>query len=495
MSELVPSLITIPADRQRKTILDLDEMAESIKRIGLINPITVTRGGELIAGERRLKGWVQAWGDLPIPVRYFEDLSPHEKRRIELEENVKRRSLTWQEQARAIYQLHQMYLAEDESWSADGTAKYLGITIGEVYRTIRVIENKDPVLMSCPTLTQAARIVERKLVRAIDKQTTQVRNIVSDGASPQQIGAAVLARVRALAGGGPQVIPNEEDEEVLGLGAIHLPAPSAIPKPRFYTLPSDRPFDIINTDFLEWAPQYDGEPFTVVHCDFPYGVGFDKFDQSSDRGDSRQGTSSSGVHQKTYADTEENFLSLVECLFKHQDTLIAPKAHMIFWYANNKFYKVQQLLLSRGWTVCAVPLIWWRSDNRGIQPDPERQPRRVYETAFLLSRGDRKLNIAVANLAAAPTVKAQHPSHKPVSVLAHFFRMIVDEYSTVLDPTCGSGSALVAARQLNARFVLGVEQDAEYADIAGVNLIKREALRAAAGAVDGEDSDDRGGPG
>lgn len=49
-------------------------------------------------------------------------------------------------------------------------------------------------------------------------------------------------------------------------------------------------------------------------------------------------------------------------------------------------------------------------------------------------------------------------------MLRHFFRMFVDENSKVLDPTCGSGSALRAAKSLDAEYVLGIEKDEGFAE-------------------------------
>ena len=55
-------------------------------------------------------------------------------------------------------------------------------------------------------------------------------------------------------------------------------------------------------------------------------------------------------------------------------------------------------------------------------------------------------------------------SAKPEPVLRHFFRMFVDENSTVLDPTCGSGTALRAAESLGAAHILGIEVNKEFAE-------------------------------
>ena len=58
-------------------------------------------------------------------------------------------------------------------------------------------------------------------------------------------------------------------------------------------------------------------------------------------------------------------------------------------------------------------------------------------------------------------------SQKNIAMLSHFLSMLViPQESCVLDLTCGSGSALVAALQLKARRVLGLEIDPEMARVA-----------------------------
>ena len=64
----------------------------------------------------------------------------------------------------------------------------------------------------------------------------------------------------------------------------------------------------------------------------------------------------------------------------------------------------------------------------------------------------------------------QHLSPKPEPVLRHFFKMLIDEHSVVLDPTCGSGTALCAAKSLGAAHILGIEIDKDYAERASIAL-------------------------
>lgn len=42
-------------------------------------------------------------------------------------------------------------------------------------------------------------------------------------------------------------------------------------------------------------------------------------------------------------------------------------------------------------------------------------------------------------------------------------RMVIDENTRLLDPTCGSGSALRAARSLGANSLVGLELNPEFA--------------------------------
>jgi DNA modification methylase len=70
-------------------------------------------------------------------------------------------------------------------------------------------------------------------------------------------------------------------------------------------------------------------------------------------------------------------------------------------------------------------------------------------------------------------------SEKPEPMLRHFFGMLVDENTVMLDPTCGSGSALRAAESLGAKYVLGLESNEEFADRAREALAQFRTLRKA----------------
>jgi predicted RNA methylase len=57
-------------------------------------------------------------------------------------------------------------------------------------------------------------------------------------------------------------------------------------------------------------------------------------------------------------------------------------------------------------------------------------------------------------------------SEKSMRVLQHFFRMLVDENTRLLDSTCGSGNAVRIAEEMGAHSVLGLEIDPDFCQLA-----------------------------
>jgi len=57
-----------------------------------------------------------------------------------------------------------------------------------------------------------------------------------------------------------------------------------------------------------------------------------------------------------------------------------------------------------------------------------------------------------------------HPTQKPVALLEYLIKTFTNEHDLVLDNCAGSGSTLVAAKNLNRQFI-GIEKEKEYYDI------------------------------
>lgn len=410
----VSSIIVNRGDRQRTHLTNIEELAESIQRVGLINAIVVNRDFVLVAGERRLTA-VRSLGWTHISAQFAEDLPDYELQCIEFDENIKREDLPWQDRARAIDKFHQLKMANEEEWTQAQTAAALGHSEGEVAKQLQVAaQMTNPQIATAATFSVAYNLTAREAERKKHSVLAAVQPF-------KEIGLTLMSG------------ENGSTEEVI----VH----------------NVRTPPLICADFHEWAAGYAGEPFNLLHCDFPYGINV------------TSGPRQHSAIQETYDDSEDVYWSLLQTLEDGMTNVVAPSAHMIFWFSMHFYQATMNKLMEIGWNVSPFPLIWHKSDNAGVAPDPQRQPRRTYETAFFCTRGDRKLTAAgaKANSFSYPGGQKEiHLSEKPVEMLRHFLSLVCDEYSTVLDPTCGSGNALKAASVLGANSVLGIEKSEDF---------------------------------
>ena len=404
----VDSIVILRDERQRRELRNIEELAESIHRIGLIHPIVIDENDVLVAGERRLTA-IKSLGWTHVTAQRKQDLDPLTSHAIELEENIKRLDITWQERVTALDKYRTLRATQEGSISQARVAEELGLSKAEVSRHLAVadaIKKGNERVLKADKLSTAINIVEREASR---REASLVEDVV-----------------------------KKVDE------AIRLPDE---PEP----VAQQRTVPLLNEDFHEWAAAYCGRPFNFIHCDFPYGVGMHKSDQGA------------GQEFGEYADDPDVYWKLLDSLAMSMDNVVSDSAHLMFWFSMDFYQETFDRLTKMGWKVNPFPLVWLKSDNTGVIPDANRGPRRIYETAFFASRGDRKIVAPKSNAFAYPgREKSIHMNEKPVPMLKHFLEMFVDEYSFVLDPTAGSANALKAAQALGAGSVLGLERDPEF---------------------------------
>ncbi len=119
----------------------LNELAQSIKAIGIIQPIAVTKNGdkyEIVAGERRFRA-AQIAGLEKVPV-LIKDLSLREKLEIALIENIQRENLNAVEEALAYSNLIQQYNLTQEELS-----ERVGKSRSAIANTMRLL-GLDPII-------------------------------------------------------------------------------------------------------------------------------------------------------------------------------------------------------------------------------------------------------------------------------------------------------------------------------------------------------------
>lgn len=209
MKLLKLSSIIVPENRQRKTFdnAKIKELAESIKNVGLLHPpvITFTPDGQAIlrAGERRLRALET------IKEEYFcngqlvaegytlctltAELDEIEVREVELDENIRRVDLTWQERAGAINQLAELRRLQNPEVSKGEIAQEIAETTNstmagaytELSRSTFVAQHMDdPKVAQARSLKEAYTIATRKDEAVF---TSALARVVGDTSSEHRI--------------------------------------------------------------------------------------------------------------------------------------------------------------------------------------------------------------------------------------------------------------------------------------------------------------------
>lgn len=441
----IDQIIVQREQRQREKI-EVEDLKISLQRNGLINPIVVERDTLiLVAGERRLTA-MRELGWTETHVRFAEDATTIDLQILELEENLKRKDLEWHEDCKATARIHELFCQQDKDWTLGETASALGITIATVSYKIKItaeIENGNAHLKEATQMRQARNILIRKEQRAAAKDLEALLDVAPPIEIPER--------------GQEQRAVASTSSPVQELDGTKAPVKQTLVSP---------PADVICKSFLDWAPSYSGPKFNFVHCDFPYGVNL------------FTGGKFTPAQEGTYDDSKDVYFALLECFCKNLENFCSLSAHVIFWYSREHEDATRAMFRNFAPSIEWVrdPLIWGKTDNAGIARDMRRGPRHIYENALFGYRGKRMTVKQKGDFYAGPTANQLHPSAKPIPMLNHFFEMVVDENTEMLDPTCGSGTSLCSADKLGAKRVFGMDIDPEHVKTAQTQLNNQRKL-------------------
>jgi ParB-like chromosome segregation protein Spo0J len=391
-----------------------------------------------------------------IPAKLVKGASPNMLAVLELSENLNRLDLSWQEKAAAVSIIHRQAVrdaqAERKRWSDSDTANLIGCSrelinqlLGPERKLAAITDPKvrkqaEEAIKKSPTALSASNAAETVAKRHGHSTKQSLRNLLR--AKSQQPETAKSTEAKA------KNTDVATSTPIVSLGER----------------------SIICADFHKWAATYFGPKFNFVHCDFPYGIDFNK----SQGQDGSAATAQIG----NYDDSEPVYWSLLETLLNSRSRLLEPSAHIMFWLSvgESKKYKMSMLDVTKKgikalWPdahISSIPLVWHYSDAAGLAPSPLREPRRTYEWALHITLGDRPLvRVNNASISSPKKVPVKlHRSQKHLEVLRHFFSMFVDSSTRMLDPTCGSGTSIITAHRLGAKSVFGLEIGQEMRDSA-----------------------------
>jgi DNA modification methylase len=432
-------------NRQRKDYGDINALAESIRRFGIIQPLVLTRRGTdyvLVAGGRRLAACRHLGIVELVHARDFvwrEELDNAsgklQLQAVELEENLRRKELHWAEHIAAKQRLFELMqsihgvgvgFGQGKSGLNDGfSMRKLAAMLGEnVSVTSRDLElagfvKSHPMLATLPTKADAVR----KLGVAV---TVAAMQIAAKKSSVTQTPTGVSSAGVSPGDGSTVVTPSSIADTV-------LPSP---PVEERWVL-----YEGLFQDNIEMVA--DGS-VDLVLTDLPYNIGL---------GDS---SASHSAGLGGFSDSDLDISQLCADVAVGSYRVLRDNRFAVFFYGMNYHGVLYDALTTAGFTVDVYPMIWQR--DRSAPPDGFARYSKCYDPALIASKGvPRFIRPNLPNLVSIPSVRGPeriHAAQKPVELMEKFILDTTTSGCVILDMFAGSGSTGVAALKNKRKAIL-----------------------------------------
>lgn len=422
MQSIHISAIKIAPNRQRQEFDPeaLMELTTSITNTGLLHaPVlrSTSEGLVLVAGERRLRAiqdlWVlgdkltyngQIFPEGMIPYVTLGELTFLEAEEAELEENLKRRDLSWQELASAHERLHKLRQAQ---------AEQVGLTHTVADTAMELTGRRDGAYQDN---------VRRELIVAkhLDNPEVQKAKTVDDAFK-------ILKRQEATKA-------NIELAERVGKTFDHSI------------------HELHNTDCLTWLLDAPEGLVDVILTDPPYGMNAQNFGDGA-------GRLSNIEHH--YDDSYEAWQKLMQAWCPLSYAVCKPQAHAYVFCDFDRFHELKQMMQDAGWYVFRTPLINVKS-NSGRVPLPDSGPRRQYEICLYAIKGKKPVTHIYSDVITTNAdEQMSHGAQKPIALYQNLLQRSVQPGDVVLDCFAGTGPIFPAAHSFKCK-AIGLEQAKEY---------------------------------
>lgn len=391
--------LIVPSDRGRKEFTRLLEMADSIKRYGIIHPIVVaphaTKEGKyvLVAGERRYRGSVIA-GCAEVPATLRDDADDI-LAEIELEENVCRADITFEEEGIILDKIQKKKKKENPKWSVADTAQMTGRSVGDVSTKIKIA---------------------RKF-----KERPELKKACADGKMPY---TATIKKIE-------QIEEAEKIQRLADQGQIQLTT------------------DLKLGDSRDLIKELEDNSIDLLLTDPPYGI--EKLEDVRTGGSRR--LTGHQLMSDTHNLTSKEAIGLMRTLAPEFARVLKPGAHF-YIFCGFQWLGAFIEALEPHLEFQPPTLIW----DRGRPSSPGYGYNYLSRTEAIIygykPPRQKRLNESMYNVIECtdvPKTLRMYPTEKPVPLLTTFIKQSTSPNGLILDPFSGSASTLIAARKCGRR--------------------------------------------
>lgn len=419
--DMVPLQLIDEGERAREEYGNIQELIESFKERGVIQPIAVKAtlaGYLLLAGGRRLRA-MKTMGLALVPCRiYSQELTEVDIKSIELEENLNRLDLTWLEKIRLEQQIHNLQVSihgEKTStaigapgWSKRDTARLLEKSPASIVQDMMLNEavEKIPELRDCKSKDEA-----RKLLSMM--QETMIK-------------AELAKRIEASRSSVPTELTKLCDSFIID-------------------------------DFHRAAKSIPDSSIDFIEIDPPYAIDLPSL---------RKLEELRAEQMKNYNEIPtEEYPSFITRTLQQCYRVLAPTGWLLIWFGPEPWFEIiYQTLVQVGFRTRRIPAVWAKPQGQSMQPDLYMSNN--HEMFFYARKESGLLKKARSNVfeytGVTPT-KRIHPTERPIEMMQDIISVFADPGQRVLVPFLGSGNTLLAASNLGLQ-AFGYELSPEYKD-------------------------------
>lgn len=450
--------------RIRGDMGSIDEMATSILNYGLIQPIVLihepctieedlkARGlnmgssevnvlcpsrTRLVAGGRRFAAMKRlGWKEL-IHAKHFiwrdEVLDTFEVRLkmqgIELEENLKRKELTWQEQVlgqqRLMEIMKQIHGGSSKSGAPTRAEKYHGEVKGFGVNKLAAMLGKSAGAVS-QDLHLAEAITKVPMLAKADTKESARRQITTLGTIIQMQKAPTVQTV------------NDKGEI------------------------EEKKWELYEGEFAANASKIPDETVDLVYTDLPFAVDLSKMSKHV-----------SGITD--YEDSREDLLGDLPTFARESFRILRRDRYAVFFFGFNYYSELIDCLEDSGFKVNKVPFVWFK--NSRSTENPNQRYGNSYDPAIIAMKGSPSfIRPGGQNFFSFPQPTGADKlqiAQQPVELVTRFLQDMVVPKATVVDLCAGSGTTGVAAVKFGCKAIMFEREPQAIALIKGrMNVLK-----------------------
>jgi len=435
-------------NRFRENLGDLEALASSINKDGLIQPISVCYNTKqegankqylLIAGGRRyaaLSHLCKQKGQAGIiSCRIYPEEMPDMKLRIlEFAENLYRKDLTWQEECNLKEHIHDLQqkihgvktstAQNAPGWSLADLSTMTGKSKGSLSGDLNLAK----MMKDVPEIDWSKFKTKNDAQKAIKQAKKTV----------VQATAAKKAKISMGEG---------ESKKKKLIDSYHV------------------------QDFFKGIKKIGDATMDFIEIDPPYGIDLEK--QKKDYQYTGYNEVESGIYP-----------AFMQEVFKESFRVLKPNSWMICWFGPDPWFEhIYQWITKSGFKTKRMPAIWAKGNpdaeglvtTNGQTKQPDRDLAKGYEMFFYCRKGVPTLqkpgSSNTFSFKPIPYQQKVHPTERPIEMIQEILNTFVPQGSNVLVPFAGSGNTLIAAA-LDNRIPIGFDLTEEYYESYIVKIYK-----------------------